>query len=517
MSLNLQQLLLLDIFEEATILTGKNNLDRIVENVSFMEVPDYENFILDDSIILTTLYPIAGNPDKLMNLINEFHKRGTIALVVKVNRYIDLIPKEAIELAEKLNFPIITLAYNANFGIITNKILFEILNKNYYSLDLSNGFANILDDLNNKFDNRSIVNEIKKIDGYDVLIYDKNINQYYYSNKQYQQIFEIEEIDNLYLQTNFTIKDKYIMYSHTINDAMLNHLKLFIFAPLQNRMSLMQFWDYCVFLLKISHLKSETRHLKISQNILTFITEVLANKNMPNDQFLRKAYTLDWIVEFPISILHIKIFPTSTDNFVFDNCLNKLISIIKANNFIKANESKFYNNNNSLIYIINKKNELKLSELVKALSKEKDFYVFIASSNDINNVKDFVTSYNNLNNIIEVKKQFSKKNEVLYEHNLALLSLFKDVPPTTIKEFVYDTLEPLYNLSITQRNELIKTFYALINCKFNYKATAESLFIHYNTLKYRKELLMNLGYNLSSDESEYQDVYVALHLYLYLL
>jgi sugar diacid utilization regulator len=58
---------------------------------------------------------------------------------------------------------------------------------------------------------------------------------------------------------------------------------------------------------------------------------------------------------------------------------------------------------------------------------------------------------------------------------------------------------------------LIDTLFKQIECKFTAKDTADSLYIHDNSLGYRLDIIFQLGYNLSNKNSFF-DVYFALYL-----
>ncbi len=60
MQITLKDILDKEIFESYSVLTGHNALTNIVESVSILETPDFENYILEKSLILTTFYPLKN-------------------------------------------------------------------------------------------------------------------------------------------------------------------------------------------------------------------------------------------------------------------------------------------------------------------------------------------------------------------------------------------------------------------------------------------------------------------------
>ena len=70
---------------------------------------------------------------------------------------------------------------------------------------------------------------------------------------------------------------------------------------------------------------------------------------------------------------------------------------------------------------------------------------------------------------------------------------------------------------ITYENQystpLIDTLYTHIMCGFNARLTAEKLFIHYNSVRYRLDVLEQLGIEIQHPHKGHFDLYLALYLY----
>ncbi|MEY3431598.1 MAG: hypothetical protein RIS53_496, partial [Bacillota bacterium] len=54
--------------------------------------------------------------------------------------------------------------------------------------------------------------------------------------------------------------------------------------------------------------------------------------------------------------------------------------------------------------------------------------------------------------------------------------------------------------------------YMLISQQFNLKKTADNLFIHYNTLRHRLQVLESLGYGKNKLETTHYDLIFAVYI-----
>ncbi|GAA4584218.1 PucR family transcriptional regulator [Planotetraspora phitsanulokensis] len=114
---------------EARLIAGKSGLDRIVQRLNVMEVPDILAWVKPHELLLTTGYPLRNTPQSLDRLVADLDERGLAALAIKLGRYLDELPGEMVEQADRLNFPLILLPNDVGFDDILNQVLTDILNR----------------------------------------------------------------------------------------------------------------------------------------------------------------------------------------------------------------------------------------------------------------------------------------------------------------------------------------------------------------------------------------------------
>ena len=76
-----------------------------------VESVDASNFCQPNELIISTGINISGNTDALLALITALANRHTAGIVINTGPYIPSIPPEAIELANRLNFPLFEMEW----------------------------------------------------------------------------------------------------------------------------------------------------------------------------------------------------------------------------------------------------------------------------------------------------------------------------------------------------------------------------------------------------------------------
>lgn len=121
----------------ARVVAGGGGLARPVRAVNVMEVPDILDWVQPDELLLTTAYPLRGDPAALDALVPRLAERGLAGIAIKPARYIDSIPTAMVEAADRLDFPLIELSGDAAFNDIIRAVLEVILDSQAARLERS--------------------------------------------------------------------------------------------------------------------------------------------------------------------------------------------------------------------------------------------------------------------------------------------------------------------------------------------------------------------------------------------
>lgn len=130
MGLRVSEMLSLDPLQELSLVAGGEGLDRVVEEVSVLEVPkDFDCWLRGGEFILTTLYNLHGDLRAQVGLVEKLAKADVAALGIHPGITSTAIPHEMIEEADVLRFPLILLPSSMPYATIISAVLGTILNR----------------------------------------------------------------------------------------------------------------------------------------------------------------------------------------------------------------------------------------------------------------------------------------------------------------------------------------------------------------------------------------------------
>ena len=134
-ALPLRTLLDTPILDGASLVAGASGIDRMVDRLNIMEVPDILPWVKPREFLLTTAYPLREHPEGLADLVADLDDAGLSAIGVKLGRYVDELPARMLEVADDRGFPIVLLPTGVAFDEIFNEILTSILNRQAAQLE----------------------------------------------------------------------------------------------------------------------------------------------------------------------------------------------------------------------------------------------------------------------------------------------------------------------------------------------------------------------------------------------
>lgn len=127
--ITLRELMQLPILSKATVISGGQGLDRVVRFVDIMEVPDLKGWISEGVMLLTTAYSIRHDPSLLTNLIYTLDNLGAAALAIKPARFLKEIPQGAIEASNACGLPIVEIPPEIPYTDITQPVMELLLGR----------------------------------------------------------------------------------------------------------------------------------------------------------------------------------------------------------------------------------------------------------------------------------------------------------------------------------------------------------------------------------------------------
>ncbi|MEK3788996.1 MULTISPECIES: PucR family transcriptional regulator [Paenibacillus] len=127
--ITLQELMNISILSRAKVISGHQGLDRVVRFVDIMEVPELKGWLREGMLMLTTAYSIRHDPAILGELIYTLNEAGAAALAIKPARFLKEIPIEAVNASNECGLPILEIPPDIPYMDITQPIMELVLHR----------------------------------------------------------------------------------------------------------------------------------------------------------------------------------------------------------------------------------------------------------------------------------------------------------------------------------------------------------------------------------------------------
>lgn len=506
MSISINDVLSSTILDTYKLVAGKGNLNRVVESISLLETPDFEKYVKEKTLILTTLYPIQTNLSLFKKLIHVLSDRQSAGIIIKLKRYIDVIPFEVIQLCDTVKLPMITIDYDANLSDISTRILNEITNQSLKTLSLSSFYLDLVKTLDEKPKLENILTFKDRLESMDYWIYSHQQEKVVSTNPKINQI--ASEIASQ--PTAFQKIDSYFIYADEVKLSNQLLYQVVFFAKEDNRSKMYYYAEIIKLMLVFIYQKRQENTLQQNQFLVDLVTST--NVIYSDNQALKdKAETYNWTISFPLQMILFQGLPTR--NILSTTELRDiLLQVFKLNKEV----IRFVTINQRLLFIFHNPHqdelEIKLRKLIEDLEKTYKIHdIKAAYATHIKDVQSIASDYATLSRGLNFMSQRKVKEKILNNHSVKMFSMLGKISEAELKDYVTLVLGPILDYEAKHGGNLLETLNMLINQQFNLKKTAESLFIHYNTLRHRLQVLEMLGYGKNKLETTHYDLIFAVY------
>ena len=137
MPVTVGQILELDVLKDARFLAGAAGADRKVTSVTVGEVPDIADWLSGGEMVLSTMFAVKGDLERQREFCRRVMMAGAAALFVKTTRFVENMPADIIELADKRRFPIIEVPQGLRWTRLMQVVTEVIINRQASQLEQS--------------------------------------------------------------------------------------------------------------------------------------------------------------------------------------------------------------------------------------------------------------------------------------------------------------------------------------------------------------------------------------------
>ncbi|MBA5850351.1 PucR family transcriptional regulator ligand-binding domain-containing protein [Clostridium sp. cel8] len=155
--------------EKMKVVAGAGGLDKVISWVHVTEIPNAVNYVRGGELLFITGVVIGNNTSLMLKFIKEINLKKLSGLVINVGPYIKSTPKEIIDFANKVDFPVFELPFEVRLIDVTQIICKSILIKNSQKESVNNFMKEII------FEDIDITDEILNR----AILYGYSINRYY--------------------------------------------------------------------------------------------------------------------------------------------------------------------------------------------------------------------------------------------------------------------------------------------------------------------------------------------------
>lgn len=508
----LAEVLALPRFSDLQLLSSHSNLTQPLESVEITETPDVADFIPKNVMILTTAMIYKDDQEKLKPFIDSLKQAECTALGIKVGRFLDEISPEIVAYASAVDLPLIKIPSTQPLGGLLHEIVGYLRDSKTEQMsvafDIQKRFSTLL---MQDVDATRFIAEFAKILNAPIILlspWQQVIahSNYFYGNQKSAEFF-IEQLSKDHFQQLaqekkiFRLQDErqeniqVAGFPIRVNDYFPYYL--LVLSPEQIPYPISEFAiDQAILVLTFMLFKNQKiaesfEHLKTDflDRLLDTHQEALSkhqnwlelwkNYRLINSDYYQLAIVYG--VTKPENETHIR-YQQAEGQLIFQWLKEQLPEILSDVALFKLK-----NQNKSILIFQSKKNDhlMILQNLAERLQQALPITIRFALGNAYENLEDLPNSYIEASSTLEASLHAQKPATVQLFHPKGLAGLFEKIGTEDVEYFCQQQLKELAYPTEPTLQELRKTLKVFLDFNCEITKTANALYLHRNTIKYR--------------------------------
>lgn len=508
----LAEVLALPRFSDLQLLSSHSNLTQPLESVEITETPDVADFIPKNVMILTTAMIYKDDQEKLKPFIDSLKQAECTALGIKVGRFLDEISPEIVAYASAVDLPLIKIPSTQPLGGLLHEIVGYLRDSKTEQMsvafDIQKRFSTLL---MQDVDATRFIAEFAKILNAPIILlspWQQVIahSNYFYGNQKSAEFF-IKQLSKDHFQQLaqekkiFRLQDErqeniqVAGFPIRVNDYFPYYL--LVLSPEQIPYPISEFAiDQAILVLTFMLFKNQKiaesfEHLKTDflDRLLDTHQEALSkhqnwlelwkNYRLINSDYYQVAIVYG--VTKPENETHIR-YQQAEGQLIFQWLKEQLPEILPDVALFKLK-----NQNKSILIFQSKKNDhlMILQNLAERLQQALPITIRFALGNAYENLEDLPNSYIEASSTLEASLHAQKPVTVQLFHPKGLAGLFEKIGTEDVEYFCQQQLKELAYPTEPTLQELRKTLKVFLDFNCEITKTANALYLHRNTIKYR--------------------------------
>ncbi len=538
MPLTVSEVLKLDVFKDARIISNNPGIYNEIVCVNILEILDDLSHLQKGEFLITTAYGFKGDDSSYQeNIIRQMYSGGIAALAVQVGHYIDSIPDSFIKLADGYNIPLIELPPGTSFKEITRVILKELSNKQILYYEYTSKVGRQLTEVILDQQGFSIIAQVlSRIIERPIRIYDciyqpisssgenaenetdltplvkEGIMELVNSGHPFYEVTGLEQ-KGIQEQMIIPIKANYEIYGYI--SALKNGKKF----QEEDIAALKHAASICAL-----ELMKEDNPLKTRSKMTNDLVSRLLSENPPPlDTIQQKAEILGYDANSRYSAMMIKIKTnrrqSEPETKYMQNLrkkMHKLLSLIIQQKHLPVILCE--HNDSFLLFLTDYPDEKEyIYRLSGYIHDEVNKYfpvikVLIGVGSCHGNLLTLRRSYQEAEKALKVHKLCKMKENTVFYRDLGIYRLLVEIEDTGIlSSFYRDTVKKIAEYDKVHKTDLLDTLRVFLD-NLNLTKTADRLFIHRHTLRYRLNKICEITGMDPLEASDQYLLYIGINI-----
>lgn len=522
MAITLQQVLNYPSLQRSKWIAGPSQSDIEVSGIMVMEAPDIEVWGRHGLLILTSYFAMMPMSPAKIDLFCRHAKRVAIAgFIVKVDRLVETVPTEFVQACDKYQIPLIQIDKNTTYEKIISDVSESIINRNAFLLknfyDVHKQFMRLM---MSQPDILQVLQTLESLIGKPVTLLESIRGRSISTDSQFTD-FKIQERAPLPRKPNFNIDIQQNMVEYANYEEGRTYTQLSINIPN------LGYEEYELLIHEVGTPVSDLDFMAIENAVGALQTELIKRFAMrqgsrsrlnelasdllhgrltTNEDMEETIYQLDLTPSSPyrVVLFQFESMDMEVDSYapIFSRLTDTLIHYAST----IFPERLYVTRKQKVIFILPVEDMDRthvtqaMNQLIKKMERHSKFQGFSihATISKESSLHDIAGAYQQAFNTQKILKRMGSKHAVAAYEDLGIHQLFVETENLEqLERFVPEVIWELQR----ENPELLETLSTFINLNQNYSQTAERLFVHPKTVRYRVERLKD-AYRMNLDDAE---------------
>lgn len=518
--MRVSDLLKIPSLQRLQVVAGHSGLNRQVYTVSVMDAPDIYDWMNGGEFLITSAYPVKDDLSYLTALIRRLDRAGVAAFGVKISRFIGSFPQDAIDTANQLGLPLISIPEDYAFTDIIDPVLYRIVDMQASRLiQVENIRKRFIQLAIGSKGPEAILKALSEITGCESAFLDTYFHKRFFSAQGTALECVLEEMgseqDILCAAAGrfarYPVKNGKTQYGYVLLGQILEH-------GTENE-DVQPALEYAGIVLMLDVQTRISNHQVEMKHRDEFIGDLIFNNIKSDAELYQRSKIYHWDlsrggVAVIVDINHIKRHRLQTvgerEEQKLEEAVELIFNTVQRVMSERFSQALYYKLSDHIVYILPGQSgdglysrvEQAFLEMRRQISASTPYTVSIGVGNYQANIRDIHQSYQQARLSVNLGYQLHRYDCVLSYRQLRIYQLLfamEDHP--VAKELRTQLMGPLLAHDSQYHTSLFPFVETLLRCGWNLKETAKALFIHYNTAKYRYTKVCELlGMDLKDSE-----------------